>query len=59
MKLSGMTGVTQKTMTFGTDTHVCLIFEFADIHPRNQASKSIQKLCAKGYHAQNEHTSKI
>ena len=30
MKLSGTIGVTQKTMTF--DTHVCLIFEFEDIH---------------------------
>ena len=31
MKLSGTIGVTQKTMTL--DTHVCLIFEFEDIHP--------------------------
>ena len=65
MKLSGTIGVTQKTMTL--DTHVCLIFEFEDISSskiifaRNEASKNIQKLCAKSktYHAQNEHTSKI
>ena len=64
MKLSGTIGVTQKTMT--------LIHIFADfwiwrhsssklISARNEASKNIQKLCAKKkrYHAQNEHTSKI
>ena len=63
MKLSGTIGVTQKSMTL--DTHVCLIFEFEDIHhssskiisARNEASKNIQKLCAKS--KTYEHTSKI
>ena len=51
------------------DTHVCRMFEFEGIHhsssklisARNEASKNIQKLCAKNkrYHAQNEHTSRI
>ena len=67
MKLLGTIGVTQKTMAF--DTHVCQMFEFEGIHhsssklisARNEASKNIQKLCAKNrrYHAQNEHTSRI
>ena len=65
MKLSGTIGVTQKTMTFD---YTCLpVFEFWRhsssklISARNEASKSIQKLCAKSkrYHAENEHASII
>ena len=63
MKLSGTIGVTQKTMTF--DIHVWIRRHSSGklISARNEASKSIQKLCAKSkrYHAENEneHTSKI
>ena len=63
MKLSGTKGVTQKTMTF--DIHVWIWRHSSGklISARNEASKSIQKLCAKSkrYHAdnENERTSKI
>ena len=63
MKLSGTIGVTQKTMTFDMFAWFWIWRHSSSklISAWNQASKSIQKLCAKSkrYHAEHEHTSKI